>query len=602
MLAGYNPGMEKNGASAGWANDRGSWGSAGADPAREQELARLLATLTDRVQRGETVDLEAVCRERPDLADELRALWGMVSLAEAARQVAPSATLPPEAGAAPLLPAEGEELGPVPVSLGDYELLEELGRGGMGVVYRAFQKSLGREVAVKMMLRGASASPTDRQRFAAEAQAAARLSHPGIVPVYEVAEAEGCPYFSMQYVRGVTLAQRLAEGPLPSREAARILAEVARAIDYAHRQGVLHRDLKPSNILLDEQGRPHVTDFGLAKQLDSDLSLTRSGALLGTPAYMAPEQAAGLRNQLGPATDVYALGVILYHMLTGRPPFQAAHPAEMVLMVLEQEPPPPRMLQPQIDRDLEMICLRCLQKPSDLRYPTAGALAADLEAYLKDESISARSGRLVQVLAGLMRETHHAAVLENWGLLWMWHSLVLLVACGLTNVLELWGDENRWHYFLLWTAGFGTWAAVFWALRRRMGPVTFVERQIAHLWAGSMISIALLYPLEFWLGLRPLVLSPVLGLVTGMVFLAKAGILSGAFYLPALALFATAGLMAVWPKYAHFLFGIVGAASFFFPGLKYYRQRQRSLLDRWPGPRVREPSAAGQPSRAAPVS
>jgi serine/threonine-protein kinase len=545
----------------------------------EEALAAVVSELTDRLQRGEAVDLEEECRRHPELAAELRGLWGMISLADAAaRQTLPAEERLPATGVPPLPLPNFQEQGALPATLGDYELQEELGRGGMGIVFRAVQKSLGREVAVKIMLRGASASATDRQRFAAEAQAAARLNHPGIVPVYEVAEADGCPYFSMQYVRGQTLAQRLAQGPLSSREAAQILLSVARAIDYAHQRGVLHRDLKPSNILLDEQGQPHVTDFGLAKQLDSDLSLTRSGAVLGTPAYMAPEQAAGQKEQLGPATDVYALGVILYHMLTGRPPFQAAHPAQMVLMVLEQDPPPPRMLQPQIDRDLEMICLRCLQKPIDLRYPTAGALADDLQAYLNDESIAARSGRFIQVLAGLMRETHHAAVLENWGLLWMWHSLVLLVACSATNLLELAGDEQRWHYFLLWTAGLGTWAAVFWALRRRMGPVTFVERQIAHLWAGSMISIALLFPLEFWLGLKPLVLSPVLGLVTGMVFLAKAGILSGAFYLQALALFATSGLMAMWPRYAHFLFGLVSAACFFFPGLKYYRQRQRSLL------------------------
>jgi len=249
-----------------------------------------------------------------------------------------------------------------------------------------------------------------------------------------------------------------------------------------------------------------------------------------------------------------------------------------VLLVLEQDPVPPRMLNPKADRDLEMICLRCLQKPIDLRYPSAAALADDLEAYLNDESISARSGRFAQVLAGLMRETHHAAVLENWGLLWMWHSLALLIACSATNTLYLLGVTNRWYYFLLWTAGLGAWAAVFWALRRRMGPVTFVERQIAHLWAGSMICIALLFPLEAWLDFPVLKLSPVLGLVTGMVFLAKAGILSGEFYVPAIALFLTAGLMAYFPDHGHFLFGLVSACCFFFPGLKYYRQRLRALV------------------------
>jgi serine/threonine-protein kinase len=546
-------------------------------PAAEQEeqLALLVAELSDRAQRGEAIDLEEQCHRHPRHATDLRELWGVIMVARVAGSH--SAVLPPT------LPSGGSNDFPsgtltLPARFGDYELVQEIGRGGMGVVYRAQQASLGREVAVKMILRGQLASQADRDRFEAEAQAAARLDHPGIVPVYEVGEIDGRPYFSMKHVCGTTLAQRLADGPLPPREAATLLAKVARAIHFAHMRGVLHRDLKPSNILLDELGEPHVTDFGLAKQISGADTLTKTGAVLGTPAYMAPEQASGQRGVVGPRSDVYSLGVMLYHMLTGRPPFQAASPGEMVLLVLEQDPVPPRMLNPKADRDLEMICLRCLQKPADLRYASAAGLADDLQAYLNDESISARSGRFAQVLAGMMRETHHAAVLENWGLLWMWHSLALLIACFATNTLELLGDTDRLHYFLLWTAGLGAWAAVFWALRRRMGPVTFVERQIAHLWAGSMICIALLFPLEWVLGLRPLELSPVLGLVTGMVFLAKAGILSGEFYVPAFALFLTSALMAYFPDYAHFIFGIVSAACFFFPGLKYYRQRLRALV------------------------
>ena len=466
----------------------------------------------------------------------------------------------------------------LPCRFGDYELLEELGRGGMGVVYRAQQLSLSREVAVKMILRGQLATQGDLDRFRSEAESAARLEHPGIVPVYEVGDVDGRAYFSMKYIDGATLADRLATGPMQPREAARILIDVARGIHFAHERGVLHRDLKPSNILLDAAGRPHVTDFGLAKQISDPGSLTRTGAMIGTPAYMAPEQAAGARGQVGPTSDVYSLGVILYHMLTGRPPFQAASPVDLVLMVLEQDPVPPRLLNPKADRDLEMIALRCLQKPTDLRYQTAAALAADLDAYLHDERITARSGQFMQIVSWWLRETHHAVVLENWGLLWMWHSLALLVVCSLTNGIWLWGERGRWAYFLLWTIGLGTWAAVFWALRRRTGPVTFVERQIAHLWASSMIGIAMLFPLESWLGLPVLTLSPILGIINGMVFLAKAGILSGAFYVQSAILFVTAGLMALLPDYAHFIFGIVSAGCFFFPGLKYYRQRNRGRV------------------------
>lgn len=576
---------------------------------RDEKLASLLAELVDRAARRQPLELEAVCAQAPELSAELRELWAAVVLADLAgansalefaerenpeaeraadlqvlphdrpdfqsdRSAAPSqfTTWPSddrlEGAASPLS---------LPCRFGDYELLDELGRGGMGVVYRAEQLSLKRIVAVKMILVGQLASPADLARFRAEAEAAARLDHPGIVPVFEVGEVDGRPYFNMKYIPGKTLAQVLEKGPMPDRAAARLLAEVARAVHYAHGQGVLHRDLKPSNILLDESGSPHVTDFGLAKQLSDPVSLTRTGAVLGTPAYMAPEQAAGERRQVGPASDVYSLGTILYHMLTGRPPFQASSPVDVVLRVLEQDPAPPRLLRPGIDRDLEMICLKCLQKPADLRYSSALALAEDLEAFLHDEPIAARSGRLMQVVSRLFRETHHATVLENWGLLWMWHSLALFIACVLTNLLHLMGLDSRLYYFALWTVGFWAWAGVFWALRRRMGPVTFVERQIAHVWAASMLAVALLFPLE-WVLQRPVLsLSPVLGLVNGMVFFVKASILSGAFYLQAVALFLTAFAMAWFPDYAHFVFGAVSAACFFFPGLKYYRQRNRLL-------------------------
>jgi serine/threonine-protein kinase len=544
----------------------------------DEELARLLEELTARARRGEAVDIDEESSRRPDLAAELRQLWGAVMLADALgshlSQASAERTQPSDAAEHPSWTSL-----PLPHQLGDYELLEEIGRGGMGVVYRAVQLSLSREVAVKMVLRGQLASPADLVRFRAEAEAAARLDHPGIVPVYEVGEIDGRPFFSMKYVAGHTLAQELAEGPMPPREAARLLCDVCRAIHYAHQQGVLHRDLKPSNILIDDDGRPHVSDFGLAKQAADAGSLTKTGAVLGTPAYMAPEQAAGNRGQVGPASDVYSLGIILYHMLTGRPPFQAASPVDTLLLVLEQDPPPPRLLNPKADRDLEMIALHCLQKPPELRYPTAAALADDLQAWLNDESIAARSGRFGQVISRWFRETHHAILLENWGLLWMWHSLVLFTVSLATNVMYWLGfteQSDRWYYAALWSAALWTWAAVFWALRRRMGPVTFVERQIAHVWAGSMVCITLLFPLEYWLGMPVLRLSPVLGLVSGMVFMVKAGILSGQFYIQALALFGAAGLMAWQTDYAHLIFGTVSAACFFFPGLKYYLQRMRA--------------------------
>lgn len=554
---------------------------------RDEILAVLLGQLTDRLQRGEPPRLEQMLAEHPDFAPDLRELWGAVQIADG---LAHAPSLRSNAGGghknaleqltAPARTVAADSTPLIGQCVGDYKIDAELGRGGMGVVYRAEQLSLTRTVALKMLLDGEFASPANLARFRAEAQAVAGLDHPHIVPVYEVGEQLGRPYFTMKFIEGSTLARRLADGPLPAREAATLLAEVAHAVDYAHQRGILHRDLKPSNILIDAQGHAHVTDFGLAKRFADDAGLTRSGAILGTPSYMAPEQAAGNRGQVGPASDVYSLGTILYAMLTGRPPFQAATPVDTVLLVLEQEPLPPRMVNALADRDLEMIALKCLQKPPELRYATAAALASDLEAYLNGESISARSGAFSEVIARMFREKHQATVLENWGLLWMWHSLALLVICFLTSAMQWRGVASPWPYAMLWTVGLGAWAFVFWTLRHRSGPVTLIERQVAHVWAGSMASIAMLFVVEVILQRPVLTFAPVLAISSGMVFLVKAGMLSGAFYIQAVALFLTAAVMA-WLQ-AHgwridvMLFGVVSAASFFLPGLKYHRQRLRS--------------------------
>ncbi len=532
---------------------------------REERLASIIATLSDRVAKGETVMLDQAVTQHPEFAEDLRELWGAIMLADAVGSHALALT---QSEASIEVPSTAIEL---PATFGDYELLEEIGRGGMGIVYRAIQISLNREVAVKMLLRGQLASQDDEARFRQEAESAAQLQHPGIVPVYEVGENDGRLFFSMQYVPGQTMAHMLERGPMQPRTAARLLSGVCQAVHYAHQNGVLHRDLKPSNILIDEQGDPHVADFGLARRVADAQTITKTGAVLGTPTYMAPEQAAGNRGQVGPTSDVYSIGSVLYHALTGRPPFQAASPVDVVLQLLEQEPLPPRLLNPQADRDLSMVALRCLQKPPDLRYDSAEELANDLDAFLADEPVSARSGRFTQVVARWFRETHHAVILRNWGLLWMWHSLVLLVVCVLTNVLQWEGITNRFYYFALWTVGLGTWAGVFWWLRQRLGPVTFVERQIAHTWASSMISIAALFPLEYLLGLPALTLTPVLGLSSGAVFLMKAGMLSGAFYVASAALFLSAFAMARWPDYGHTIFGVVSACCFFIPGWKYYQ-------------------------------
>jgi eukaryotic-like serine/threonine-protein kinase len=270
-----------------------------------------------------------------------------------------------------------------------YEIHGELGRGGMGVVYRARQIVVDRPVALKVILGAAHAGPDQLARFRAEATAAARLQHPNIVQIFEVGEHAGTPFFSLELVEGGSLADHLRGEPQPPRKAAEIVRSLATAVEHAHSRGIVHRDLKPANVLL-AGGVPKVTDFGLAKQVTGDSKLTQSGAILGTPSYMAPEQAAGNGATVGPAADVYALGAILYECLTGRPPFRAAAVMDTVIQVVFDDPIPPSRLQPKLPRDLETICLKCLAKTPEQRYPSAAELAADLDRFLNGEPVRAR--------------------------------------------------------------------------------------------------------------------------------------------------------------------------------------------------------------------
>jgi tRNA A-37 threonylcarbamoyl transferase component Bud32 len=273
---------------------------------------------------------------------------------------------------------------------GDYELLEEIARGGMGVVWKARQASLNRIVALKMIRAGALASPEEVQRFLREAEAAANLQHPNIVAIHEVGEHEGHHYFTMDYVAGRDLGALVKNGPLPPNRAARYVQILANAIHFAHQRGTLHRDLKPQNVLIDSADQPRITDFGLAKPMREDSRLTQSGVVIGSPSYMPPEQAAGRTSDLGPASDVYALGAMLYELLTGRPPFRGATALATLREVMEAEPDSPRRLKADIPPDLETICLKCLEKLPHARYPTAEALALELDRYLHGEPILAR--------------------------------------------------------------------------------------------------------------------------------------------------------------------------------------------------------------------
>ncbi len=275
-------------------------------------------------------------------------------------------------------------------NFGDYELQEEIGRGGQGVVYRARQKSLNRIVALKVIGLGHWATEAHVKRFRLEAEAAAHLDDPCIVPIYEVGERDGACYFSMKFIEGGELDKIVGSESMPLRKAAELTAKVARTLDYAHQHGVLHRDVKPSNILLDEKGEPHLTDFGLARLVETESSVTHTLDVLGTPSYMAPEQAVGNNAAVSSATDVYGLGAVLYQLLTGQPPFAGGTTYETIKLLLDTEPRQPRVLNPKIDRDLSTICLKCLEKDPKRRYSSALALAEDLERWLKHEPILAR--------------------------------------------------------------------------------------------------------------------------------------------------------------------------------------------------------------------
>ncbi len=310
----------------------------------------------------------------------------------------------------------------LPERFGDYELLEEIARGGMGVIYKARHVKANRIVALKMILSGSLASAEAVERFRTEARAAAALDHPGIVPIYEIGENDGQHFFTMQLVSGGALSQRLQEGPMPPFEAAELVRLVTLAVQAAHERGVIHRDIKPHNILLAEVTKPLVpklTDFGLARIGDGS-SLTRSGEQLGTPSYMPPEQAAGRTNQIGPVSDVYSLGAVLYCLLTGRPPFQAATPLETMRQVMEQEPVAPRMLNPAVPRDLETVCLKCLEKAPERRYTTARELAEELGRFKAGAPVLARPVGIVERLARWGRRNPLVASLA---------STVLLLLC-----------------------------------------------------------------------------------------------------------------------------------------------------------------------------
>jgi serine/threonine-protein kinase len=411
-----------------------------------EELDDVILAYVEAAEAGQSPDRAAWLARYPQFAAELSAFFAdqdqFSSLVAPIRAETPrpSSSRLPEAvvldAPAPL---------PAGCVVGGYELLEEIASGGMGVVYKARHRTLGRVVALKMIRAGSLAMPEDVARFRLEAEAAANLDHPNIVPIYDVGEHEGQPYFTMKLIDGGSLSSR---GKTGSRAAARLVAAVARAVHHAHQRGILHRDIKPANILLDPQGQPHVTDFGLALRLSAasstgsaltPLGLTQKGIAVGTPGYMAPEQANGPKKRVTVAADVYSLGAVLYELLTGRPPFRGETALETLVQVLEQQPPRPRALAPKVPRDLEAVCLKCLDKDPARRYPGAAALADDLQRFVDGQPVLARpAGRAGRLWRWCRRSPVVAGLAA---------ALVLAVGAllGLLALQWSWADEHFQH-------------------------------------------------------------------------------------------------------------------------------------------------------------
>jgi hypothetical protein len=390
---------------------------------------------------------------------------------------------------------------------GSYELLGEVARGGMGVVYRARQAGLNRVVALKLIKGGGLAGHDELERFRREAEAIAQLDHPNIVPVYEVGEHEGLPFFSMKLIEAGNLAALLATRP-PLRQLVTILAAVARAVHYAHQRGIIHRDLKPGNVLLDAEGQPHVTDFGLARlagpgRESGEAALTQSGAIVGTPGYMAPEQALGRKGAITTLTDVYSLGAILYECLAGQPPFRAETPVEAVLAVVEKEPEPPSRIVADADRDLEAVCLKCLAKDPQQRYASAQVLAEDLERWLAGEPLSVRPPSTAYLVWLWLRKNVRAA---------LWAALIgalggggaALLFLGPRLLVSLAGAANTYDEFPSasrpWLLSLGRAAAPipFGSLWWR-GPVDLVLRVL--FCSMGLLATLLLRPRDRWASL-----------------------------------------------------------------------------------------------------
>jgi serine/threonine protein kinase len=539
-------------------------------------VSDLLVQWDDLREQGQQVSAEELCRDRPELLPEVKrrihALESMYRLGDGLRS--PEETLASNGRRS----GASDEYPVVP----GYEIEGILGRGGMGIVYRARQTALNRPVALKMILGGGHAGPSERARFRFEAEAVARLQHPNIVQIYEVGEQADCPYLALELVEGTSLAERLKGKALPAREAADIVRTLARAVHFAHQRGVVHRDLKPANILLtggSALATPKITDFGLAKRLDGTGSQTQTGAVLGTPSYMAPEQAAGKVHDVGTATDIHALGVMLYEMLTGRPPFGGSTLLATLEQVRSKEPEPPRSLQPQVPRDLETICLKCLQKEPQDRYASAQALADDLDRFMKGELIHAQNFTIMNRLARTLNRSQNIGELGNLsGLLLALSPIALLTHLILFLLLRReasYPAASLWATFALFIPLVCT---ALWAqYRRRLFPS---GPAMQHFWStriGQLVGLVLIVVVCYQIaapgGQWQLTVYPLWMVLTGATFFGLGSTHWGRLYVAGLVCFAASLLMLLHLEWAPLELGAVISGLFLTMGLHLRGQK-----------------------------